>query len=75
MTTVFQVVDHHRYEGDGSYAMCSTFEKAVAIAQHVFTNDAINGKILIYAHEVDIYPDVVVKVYDHDGNPVGDDPV
>jgi hypothetical protein len=80
MVSIFQVVDYVRGtplhdNGSGVHATSSTFERALEIAKDVWENKHVHGELLICEHEVDIYPSIVVRMFDHLGNPVGVDPI
>lgn len=75
MASIFQVVDYDQHEGEMTHATSSTFERALDVAKDVWENKPVFGELLICEHEVDVYPSVIVRVYDHQGNPVGIDPI
>jgi len=78
MLSMFQVADcevGERHEGINHYAMCTTLDKAIAVAATIINNHDIYGELLIIEYGVDIFPDVVGRIYDHLGNPQGVDPI
>jgi hypothetical protein len=75
MVSIFQVIDYVQHDGESVHATSTTFERALEIAKDVWENKHVDGELLICEHEVDIYPSIVVRVFDHLGNPVGVDPI